>query len=133
MPIADRLSFTSSSLKGLIIASTFFMFVPPSRPVRTRRPPLLEGLSACKPAHCRSSLRRRACDGLVPTGTGRRQHVRALAVLREVETRELRILVDADATGEHACDAETHERPDDREAVGDEHGDDLREDQAGLA
>ena len=57
---------------------------------------------------------------------GRRaEHVGALAVLREVESRELVILVHADPTRDGACDGETDQRPDDRDGVGEQHRHDL--------
>src|SRR5262245_63751314 len=47
-PTAERLSFTSSSLKGLMIASTFFMDASPAGAGRTRAPRLRQPLVPCK-------------------------------------------------------------------------------------
>src|SRR5262249_194533 len=47
-PTADRLSFTSSSLNGLMIASTFFMGTPPATVPQTRDLGLCECPRACK-------------------------------------------------------------------------------------
>src|SRR5215467_4717591 len=47
-PTAERLSFTSSSLKGLMIASTFFMESSPAGAAGKRAPRLRQPLFGCK-------------------------------------------------------------------------------------
>src|SRR5690348_15226903 len=54
------------------------------------------------------------------------ERIRGLAVLREIETRVLVVLVDAEAAGDGAGDSEADERSGDRHRVGGEHGADLR-------
>src|SRR3990170_3238543 len=100
-PTAERLSFTSSSLKGLMMASAFFM-------ASSGEPRLCQALAACKGgrgasrshrlhAHRRLLHRGALGERLVPAAAvpARAEDVRVLAVLRQVEPRELVVLVDA--------------------------------------
>src|SRR2546425_11654148 len=64
--------------------------------------------------------------------TTRGKHVRVLAVLGEVESRELVVIVRAESTDDEARDRQTHERADDREPVGNEHGQHLVAEQPPL-
>src|SRR5438552_8119089 len=98
-PIAERLSFTSSSLNGLMIASTFFMVISFRRGRCCAGPRLLQARAACKvqrtpsPSANRAALLGRSCAvgrvGAVPAAG---EHVRAPAVLREIAPGDLAVL-----------------------------------------
>src|SRR5688572_12865155 len=113
--MAESPSFTSSSLNGLMIASTFFMDVPPSR--GADRPPYARGGTLVKIRSRRyPSVRSRA----------RAEHVCRLAVLREVESGVFVVLLHPEPAAHHARYREAHEGAHDGDRVGDERGDELR-------
>src|SRR5262245_21989205 len=126
-PTAERLSFTSSSLNGLMIASTFFMDASSAGAAGKRRA-LRQPLLACKAdphastrsfRHLRDAEWRalRRADGTRPVPASEataeaagREQVGVLAVLREVESRELIVLVHTQPARHRGGDAEAEER-----------------------
>src|SRR5687768_16255939 len=109
-----------------MIASTFFIAASGASATRTLR--LLEPLAACKAGSAslhrlhrsaRAMRRGLGAECLVAAApvAAHREHVRVLAVLREVEPRELVVFADAQAAGHRTRDAETDERPDDGEHI----------------
>src|SRR3989442_13157865 len=88
-PIAERLSFTSSSLNGLMIASTFFMVISFRRGRCCAGPRLLQACAACKvectpspSVHRAALLGRSPAEGRAAAVAAAAEHVRTLAVLR---------------------------------------------------
>src|SRR5437870_7893884 len=139
-PIAERLSFTSSSLNGLMIASTFFMVISFRRGRCCAGPRLLQARAACtvectpSPSVHRAALLGRSCaEGRVGAVAAAGEHVRALAVLREVEPGELVVLAYPEAAEHHPGDGEAEERAHYRQDVGEQHGDHLVAEEAPLA
>ena len=102
MPIAERLSFTSSSLNGLMIASTFFMACLQFE--RRRGFPYAKVAAVVKidrhvitpPRRIDAAVAARMpCAVRAFVAAADPEDVRALAVLREVEALELVLVVDA--------------------------------------